>query len=69
MSIKLEGKDDIYRGSIGPFTSDNLGVHMLGGYPESFNSLRICRFCMATKQERNCKVNDHCFLGNQKVSL
>ena len=60
MSIKLEGKDDVFRGSIGPFTSDNLGAHMIGGYPESFNSLRICRFCMATKQEINCKVNACC---------
>ena len=60
MSIKLKGKDDVFKGIIGPFTSDNLGAHLIGGYPESFNSLRICRFCMATKDEINCKVNVCC---------
>lgn len=47
----------IFRGSIGPFSGDNLGSHLIGGYLESFNSLRICRICMATKQNIQDKVN------------
>ena len=57
VSIKIEGKLEIFRGRIGPFTTDNLGAHMIGCYPESFNGLRICRFCMATKTEKDCKVH------------
>ena len=28
-SIKIEGRLEIFRGSIGPFTTDNLGAHMM----------------------------------------
>lgn len=45
---------------------------MIGGYSESFNTLRICRICMATKDEIQtsvsvdsamlfkCKINHFC---------
>ena len=48
MTIRVDGVDRVFRGSIGPFSSDNLGAHAVGGFTESFSSLRICRVCMAT---------------------
>ena len=51
VSLRIEGQDRVFRGSIGPFSGDNLGAHSLGGFIESFSTLRICRFCMATKRD------------------
>ncbi len=31
--------------------ADNLGSHAIGGFIESFNSFRVCRFCMITKSQ------------------
>lgn len=47
MQLKV-GQDRVFRGSIGPFSGDNLGAHFIGGYIESFNSLRVRRVCMGT---------------------
>ena len=49
--VKLDGFKETLRGSIGPFSTGNLGAHMIGGLNESFNCLRICRVCMATKND------------------
>lgn len=51
MTINVDGIDRVFRGSIGPFCSDNLGAHAIGGFIESFSSLRICRVCMATSDD------------------
>ena len=32
-------------------TGNNLGSHYIGGFLESFSGFRICRFCMATKDQ------------------
>ena len=55
--MHVEGQDRVFRGSIGPFSADNLGAHSLGGFMESFSSLRICRFCMATRGDIQTKVH------------
>ena len=57
MNFRLEGRDRLFRGSIGPFSDDNLGAHSIGGFVESFTSLRICRICMATSNDVQTKVN------------
>ena len=42
-------------GTISVLIADNLAAHEMGGFIESFNSLRICRFCMVTKtQMKTC---------------
>jgi hypothetical protein len=48
VTMNIDGIDRVCRGSIGPFSSDNLGAHSIGGFIECFSSLRICRVCMAT---------------------
>jgi hypothetical protein len=52
----VEDNIQTFKGSIGPFSADNLGSHTIGGFLESFSCLRICRVCMATKADIQCKV-------------
>ena len=61
--IKVDGFEKTFRGGIGPFSTDNLGAHMIGGYNESFNCLRICRVCMATKDDIQTSVSKFCLVN------
>ena len=56
MTFKIDGQERLFNGSIGPYSSDNLGAHSLGGFQESFSGLRICRICMATRADTVTKV-------------
>lgn len=56
VKIKIDEQDNIFRGSIGPFASDNLGAHSIGGFIEGFNALRVCRVCMGTNNDIKTKV-------------
>ena len=56
VKLKIDGQDSVFKGSIGPLTSDNLGAHCIGGFIEGFNSLRICRVCMGTSNDIQTKV-------------
>ena len=49
--MNVDGRDSVFRGSIGPFSVDNLGSHLLCGFTQRFSSLRICRVCMATSDD------------------
>ena len=49
--MNVDGRDSVFRGSIGPFSGDNLGSHLLCGFTQRFSSLRICRVCMATSDD------------------
>ena len=57
MNIKINGQNNVFQGSIGPFSSDNLGAHSVGGYIESFSSLRVCRICMGTGDDIQTKAS------------
>ena len=52
----VKGLNRPLRGSIGPFSDDNLGAHVVGGFIESFSSLRVCRICMGTNDDIQTKV-------------
>ena len=56
MDLKINGTSCTFHGTIGPLSSDNLGAHCIGGFVESFNSLRICRVCMGTSNDIQTKV-------------
>lgn len=49
-------------------SSDNLGAHMIGGFIESFNSLRVCRMCMATKEQIQNQFDPSSFYRRTVVS-
>ncbi|XP_068747232.1 uncharacterized protein [Montipora capricornis] len=61
VNFHLEGQDRLFRGSIGPFSDDNLGAHSIGGFVESFTSLRICRVCMATSNDIQTQFTENQF--------
>ncbi len=44
-------------------SGDNLGSHQIGGFHEGFSGrkARICRFCLATGEEIQDKLNPYCF--------
>ncbi|XP_058961485.1 uncharacterized protein [Pocillopora verrucosa] len=54
----IDEQERTFSGSIGPYSSDNLGAHSLGGFQESFSGLRICRICMATREDTNTKFTE-----------
>ena len=43
-------------GTIAIVSADNLGSLALGGFKESCSSLKMCRHCMATKDESQHQV-------------
>lgn len=47
------------KGTVAYICAANLGSHQIGGFMESFgnNTLRICRFCMATSEEIQYKFD------------
>lgn len=40
------------RAALASISGDNLSAHMIGGFSMSFNSGRICRYCMATHSNK-----------------
>ena len=62
LQIKVDGINRTFRGTIGPFSCGNLGAHMIGGYIQSFSSVRICHICMATKDDIQIKVSTTSFI-------
>lgn len=51
VSLNVNGVEYNFLGSVSMVVADNLASHGLGGFIESFNSLRICRFCFGTKAD------------------
>ena len=64
MDIKINGISCKFHGSIGPVSSDNLVAHSIGGFFESFNSLRVCRICMGTSNDIQTKASNQIALVN-----
>ena len=48
--VSVGGEEKTFRGALLVFLVDNLASHALGGFKESFFSLRICRTCMITSR-------------------
>lgn len=68
MKIKIVGEDSVIQGSIGPFSSDNLEAHSIGGYVESFASLRVCKISMGTSDDVQTKAAA-IYLGQGTISF
>ncbi len=47
----IQGPDGFVRGSIVQVTGDNLGLHSLFGFVESFRARYNCRFCLAERED------------------
>ena len=49
--IKVPLLEDAVHGSIVQVTGDNLGIHGLFGFVESFSARNCCRFCIIEKSD------------------
>ena len=52
----VNGRQKTLYGTLAVVSADNLGSLLLGGFKESCTALRMCRYCMATKEESNTQV-------------
>ena len=58
ISIHKDGTVHNFKGSISMIVADNLAAHGIGGYQESFNTQRLCRFCSVRKQTLKSHFRD-----------
>ena len=56
MELCIDGKQRNVFGGLAVVSADNLGSLLLGWFKESCTALKMCRFCMATKEESRTKV-------------
>ena len=51
VGLYVEKDGSVYnlKGSLSMVVADNLAAHGIGGFQESFNTERLCRYCMITK--------------------
>ena len=56
----MNGKNETCYGTIAVVSADNLGSLLLGGFKESCSALRMCRHCMATKEQSRSQVINIC---------
>ena len=46
-------------GTLVVVSADNLGSLALGGFKESCSAIKMCRHCMASKEDSQTKVKDN----------
>ena len=51
VSVYIETFGDCLKGTVYSVVADNLAVHGLAGFSESFRATYFCRFCLATQTE------------------
>ena len=56
MEFFIDGEPTVIFGGLAVVSADNLGSILLGGFKESCTALKMCRFCMATKEDSQTKV-------------
>lgn len=50
------------RAALATLSGDNLSAHMIGGFSMSFNSGRICRYCMSTYEDMKPSFTEDSFV-------
>ena len=55
--MKILGQGKTVYGAIAVVSADNLASLVLGGFKESCSAKKMCRHCMATREESGIKVN------------
>lgn len=56
--VNVGGAEYKVNAALATFSWYNLSAHMIGGFSMSFNSGRICRYCMATYSEMKEKFQE-----------
>ncbi|XP_071820322.1 uncharacterized protein [Apostichopus japonicus] len=49
--VEKDGAEHNIKGTLSMIVADNLAAHTVGGFQESFNTFRPCRFCLVTRGE------------------
>ena len=62
VEINYTGQKLIVKGTVATISADNLSAHDLAGFQTHFHTDRICRFCMATKEDIMSKVCEEDFV-------
>ena len=57
VEFSINGKPQIIFGALAVVSADNLGSLLVGGFKESCSAYRLCRHCMATKEDTETQVN------------
>ncbi|XP_049328494.1 uncharacterized protein LOC125787802 isoform X1 [Astyanax mexicanus] len=60
--LNVNGHECRINAALATFSCDNLSAHMIGGFTMSFNSGRICRYCMASYSEMKQKFREESFV-------
>lgn len=60
--ITVGGIEQTVHAALATFSADNLSAHMLAGFTMSFNSARVCRYCMATHTDVKDKFTESDFV-------
>ena len=62
IKVTFEGHEYQFYGTVSFVATDNLGAQAVGCYFETFSStVRLCRFCQATKQLMTGVYDEHNF--------
>lgn len=59
--VTIGGIEQTIHAALATFSADNLSAHMLAGFSMSFNSARVCCYCMATHTEMKKKIQRELF--------
>ncbi len=60
--VTVGGIEQTIHAALATFSADSLSAHMLAGFTMSFNSARVCRYCMATHTEIKEKFRESDFV-------
>ncbi len=58
INIDKDGTVHNFKGSLSMVVAVNLAAHCIGGYQESFNTRRLCRFCSVKKETLKSHFRD-----------
>ena len=67
MLLNVGGKNIVVHGTLLVISGDNIGSQAIGGFVQLATATRQCRYCMATKEDVNTKVNILHYLNNVYV--
>jgi hypothetical protein len=68
ITVNIKGQPTVIRGVLSLFSADNLGLHSLFGFLESFSANKFCHFCECTKEEAQAKFMENDFTLRTKAS-
>lgn len=58
LTVELKGKSHKLYGTVCLLTADNLAMHSLCGYLESFSANKFCQFCMIDKKNARFRYDE-----------